>query len=166
MAYDKNAPRFRREKYAVNLITDELIKEFKNKYPEYKELPDSKIKKDIKKMFEEVANEAITNPLGIKLPNYIGELKLQYIPYDFKAVDQTTSAELGERVNFLNIETRKKVARIIWTRRWAVKFNRMLQFYAFEPSGVFGHKANEYVLKNPEKLRVARNTTGGKSAWK
>jgi len=58
------------------------------------------------------------------------------------------------------------VAKIKWERRWAVRFNKMLQFFAFEPTRKMNTMAKKYTDTNPDKIRVARNTLGGFSVWR
>ena len=58
------------------------------------------------------------------------------------------------------------MAKIKWERRWAVRFNKMLQFFAFKATREIEELANKYILSNPDKLRVARNTLGGYSIWR
>lgn len=125
---------------------------------------------DFFQMWQEIAEtiriEAIENPLGIKMGAYMGELKFQYLPNDFKGEDRQASIEAGEQVKYMNLVERGKQGKIKWERRWAVKFNKMLQFYAFEPTRKMQRSANLYAKANPEKLRVARNTLGGYSIWR
>jgi len=113
-----------------------------------------------------IRQEAITNPLGVKLGSYTGEIKLQYLPIKFDAYNHAASEEVGEKRKHMNLVTRGKVARIKWERRWAVKFNKMLQFLAFVPTREMCSLAKKHTDAFPEKLRVSRNTLGGKSIWR
>lgn len=162
---DRTAPRMRKAKYSELVITSELWKELKKKSPEFK----GKSVKELNNMWEDLAatirEQAIQNPLGIKLGSYTGELKLQYLPYKFKAEDKGVSEAEGERIEHVNLMTRGKVAKLKWERRWAVRFNKMLQFFAFGATRELDKLAQEYILEHPEKVRVARTTLGGAS-WK
>lgn len=151
--------------FSKQLITKDLWKEFIKKFPEYKDLTWDDFYEDWKDIAQTCREEIITNPLGIKLGSYTGELKLQYLPYKFKSPDQSTSNEIGEKVNQVNLVTGGKVAKIKWERRWAVKFNKMLQFFGFEPTREINVMAAKYTRENPEKIRISRNTLGGKSIF-
>jgi hypothetical protein len=153
-------------KYATQVVTRELWKEFTKAFPEYKDMS----WKDFSDYWNDIAatirEETIFNPLGVKLGHYTGELKYQYLPHRYKAKDRNTSLELGVTTNFVNLVTRGKVGKIKWERRWAVRFNKMLQFYAFEPNRDMNDKAKVHTEANPETLRTARNTLGGYSIWR
>lgn len=112
-----------------------------------------------------IRNEAIVNPLGVKLASYLGELKTQFLPKKYRAVDRKLFMETGEEVNHLNLVTRGKVAKIKWERRWAVNFNKILQLYAFEADRRMNSLAKTYVPENTEKIRTSRITLGGKRTW-
>jgi len=146
---DRKAPRMRKAEFSKMVVTNELFKKFKKEFPEYKRY------------------EAIYNPLGVKLGSYLGELKMQFIPYKFKAVDRGKSDEVGEKIHHLNIETKGKVPRIKWERRHAVKFNKILQFYAFDETRDVKTLAAEYIRNdNVDKIRTARVTISGHSVWR
>lgn len=163
---DLKAPRMRKAKFSKSVITRELWKHFTKSSPEYKGMSWEEFSGLWGDIAETIRQEIITNPLGTKLASYTGELKLQYLCYDVKAKDKKSSNEMGEKVNHINIVTKGKVASIKWERRWAVKFNKMLQFFAFEPTRKLNHMAKAYMDKYPEKLRMARNTNGGFNIWK
>lgn len=156
----------RKGEFSKMVITRELYKKFKKEFPEYSEL----LWIDFYNMWLEIAAkiryEAIYNPLGTKLGFYCGELKLQYLPYNMKTVDHPASQKLGEEVTHIRLDTREKVPKIKWERRWAVKFNKMLQFYAFDETREIKKIAKEYISNNSHKLRVARFTIGTHSIWR
>ncbi len=159
-------PRMRKGKFSTNIVSKELHKEFTESFPEYKNMKWDEFYQTWKDLAEMIRHETVNNPLGIKLGSYTGELKLQYLPHKFKAVDQANSNELGKEVLHTNLVNRGKVGKIKWERRWAVKFNRMLQFYAFEETREINKLAKDYIDNNSEKLRVSRNTLGGFSIWR
>lgn len=163
---DRKAPRMRKAKFSKMVITKELFKRFKEEYIEYKDMSWDEFFQNWKDIAETIRHETIYNPLGTKLEKFTGELKLQYLPYKFKANSFNDSEELGEKVNFLNITTRGKVAKLKWERRWAVRYNKMLQFYAFNETRELKEMAKNYILSNPNGLRTSRNTLGGISIWR
>ncbi len=162
---DRTAPRMKKGKFSKMVITKDLWKRFCQEFPEHK-LSWQDFCQHWRDIASKVRHYAIYNPLGVKLGSYTGELKFQYLPHKFKAQDQQASEEIGEQVNHLNIQTRGKVGKIKWERRWAVKFNKMLQFYAFDETRELNKMAKQHATANPEALRISRNTLGGHSVWR
>lgn len=164
---DRKAPRMKKAQYSKKVIDKSMWKEFREKFPEYASLSDSELNTKWNELAAIIRTELVTNPLGVKLGSYTGELKLQYLPYKMEgAIDPAASDEAGELVKHLNVLTRGKVARVKWERRWAVKFNKMLQFFSFEAERPIMELAKKHIDENPEKLRVSRNTLGGQSFWR
>lgn len=159
---DRKAPRMKKGKFSKRVVTKELYTSFIKEFPEYKDMTWAEFYQNWMDIAERVRHEAIWNPLGVKLGSYMGELKLQYLPYKFQATDR--NADDGS--TFINISTRGKVAKVKWERRWAVKFNKILQFYAFDETRELNRLAFEYTTLHPEKLRTARITLGGPSVWR
>ena len=163
---DRNAPRMKKGEFSKSVITKDLYNKFLKEFPEYNEMTWSEFYQNWLDIAEKIRYETIYNPLGTKLGSYLGELKLQYLPYELKTVDLKSSEELGDEVNHLNINTRGKVPKIKWERRWAVKFNKILQFYAFTPTRELNRLCVEYMADNYNKLRTSRVTLGGHSVWR
>lgn len=161
---DRKAPRMGKGKFSKQVLTKELWKAFKKEHPrEYKDMTWENFVKRWDELAETIRYESVHNPLGVRLGAYTGELKFQYLPHKFKAPDLKGSEEIGEDINHLNISTKGKVFKLKWERRWAVKFNKMLQFFAFEP-----HRKTYSLIKdvNNDSVRTARNTLGGYSIWR
>lgn len=157
-----NAPRMKKGKFSKMVITRDLHKRFREKYPEYKDMSWDDFFAYWKDIAKTIRDEAITNPLGVKLGGYNGELKYQYLAYKPKVDDIKASQELGMKVIRTNIITKGKVAIVKWERRNAYAYNDMLQFFAFEPTREMTKMAEEYILQNPEKVRTLRSVSGGK----
>lgn len=153
---NKKGPRMRKGKFSKKIITKDLWAEFTSTFPEYKEISWNSFYKAWLDIAETIRTEAMTNPQGVKLGSYTGELKLQYISPEFKGADYKTSQELGTKISYPNLQSRGKVAVIRWERRWAVKFNKILGFFGFEPTREMVKIKVEHADKNPEKIRVAR----------
>lgn len=162
---NKKSPRMGKKEFSTHLITKELYKKFIKQHPEYKKMKWDEFKQTWEEIAATIRSEAVINPLGVKLGYYLGEIKTQFLPYKFRPLNSEGSNEAGEKVTFLNISTRGKVAKIKWERRWAVRFNKMLQFYGFEPDRKMNAIAKKYVPENPEKIRTSRVTLGGKRRW-
>ena len=163
---DRKAPRMKKGQFSKMVITKDLWKRFREEYPEYEGLEWKDFYSTWLDIAERIRYHAIYNPLGVKLGSYCGELKFQYLPHKFKAKDHHTSEKEGEKKEFLNISQKGKVPKIKWERRWAVKFNKMLQFYAFDETREIYNLAKVYMNDYADKLRVARNTIGGPSIWR
>ncbi len=163
---DTSAPRMPKAKFSKRIVTRELYSKFKKEHPEHKEMTWEEFYKKWQDIAQTIRVESITNPLGVKLGSYTGELKFQWLPHKFEAPDNHTSQEAGEKINQINLINKGKVGIIKWERRWAVKFNRMLQFFAFDATREMNKIADEYARSNSEKVRRARNTLGGYSIWR
>lgn len=162
---DPKAPRMRKGQFSQQVVSKDLFKRFKEQFPEH-EISWAEFYQCWSDIADVIREESINNPLGVKLGSYTGELKLQYLPYKFKVEGYVDSQQVGEKVNHVNLLTKGKVARIKWERRWAVKRNKMLQFFAFEPTRKLKVIAKKYTDTNPDKIRVARDTFGGYSVWR
>lgn len=162
---NRKAPRFSKTQFSTQIFGKELWKKFKEQHPEYSEMEWKEFKQLWGDITQTIRNETVMNPLGVKLGSYLGELKCQFLPYNFKATDINASNETGEQVNHLNILTRGKVAKIKWERRMAGKYFKMLQLYAFEPHRQNNEISKDYIPNNADKIRVSRNTLGGRRTW-
>lgn len=164
---DRKAPRMRKGEFSKMVVTKELYDKFIEEFPEYKNMDWKNFYQNWLDIAAKARYEAIYNPLGVKLGSYLGELKLQFIPYKFRAINKAASEIEGTSIPYLNIETKGKVPRIKWERRWAVKFNKILQFYAFDETRELNKLATQYMREdNIEKIRIARVTIGGHSVWR
>lgn len=156
----------RKGAFSQQVLTKELYESFINKMPEYKDMTWHEFRDIWKDISETIRQEVVKNPLGVKLPKYTGEIKLQYLPYKYKAADHFNSQKIGEKINHLNIDEKGKVGKIKWERRWAVKFNKMLQFFAFEPVRELNTMAKNQIDESPENIRMSRGVLGGYHVWR
>lgn len=165
-SYDKNAPRMRKGKFSTRVITKDLWKKFKKEFPDYENLSWNEFYQIWQEIAERVRYYSIYNPLGVKLGSYLGELKFQYLPHKFKAKDYNTSLNEGVEIIHTNITEKGKVPTIKWERRWAVGFNKILQFYSFSETREMNNLAKERIKQNSDDIRISRNTLGGHSVWR
>lgn len=154
--FNNKAPRLSKKDFSTQIFTKELFENFKKEFPEYKDMKWDFFKSRWLEIAETIRNEWVMNPLGVKLNYYLGEGKTQFLPSNFKGVDRNSTIQNGEFTNHLNILTRGKVAKIKWERRWAIRFNRMLEFFAFEPDRKMKQIAKIYIPDNMDKIRVSR----------
>lgn len=164
---DRKAPRMKKGKYSTRVITKELWKEFINSNKDYADMKWQEFTKLWENIAETARMESVQNPLGVKLGSYTGEIKFQYLPTTkLQQPDPKATEELGYVVKELNILSKGKIGKTIWERRWAVKFNKMLQFFAYEPDRRIEELAKKYLEEHPDSIRIARNTLGGHSVWR
>lgn len=160
---DRTAPRLGKKDFSTIIVSKKLWKEFKKQHGDISWADFYSMWQDIA---ETIRQDAIYNPLGVKLGKFMGELKYQYLPYAFKSINHGASQQLQEEIPNIALESRGKQGKIKWERRWAVKFNKMLQFYAFEPTRELTLMAKKRTEEDPDSVRVARNTLGGFSIWR
>lgn len=163
---NRKAPRMRKGEFSKMVVTRDLHKKFIKEFPEYKNMKWEEFYNNWLEIAEKIRYEAVNNPLGVKLGSYTGELKIQYIPYKMDVVAHGESNKQEEEVRPFNFDSKGKPARVKWERRWAVKFNKILQFYAFDETRELTKAAHEYIINNPTKIRVASITIGGHSVWR
>ncbi len=164
---NRKAPRMRKAEFSKMVVTKELYKKFIKEFSEYKDMQWNEFYSKWLEIAEKIRYEAVNNPLGVKLGSYIGEIKVQYIPYQMEILSREESRRQGEVVNVHNFDSKGKPARVKWERRWAAKFNKILQFYAFNETRELTKAAHEYIVNNPTAIRVARITIGGTpSVWR
>lgn len=159
---DKKAPRMKKGEFSKMVITRELYNRFKKEFPQYKDMAWVEFYNNWLEIAAKVRSEGVTNPLGVKLGFFCGELKVQYVPYKFKTRDRNDPAGHPH----LNLKTRGKVGKVKWERREAVKRNKILQFYAFDETREMTCLAHQYIEEHGDKLRVSRITIGGHSVWR
>ena len=162
---DRKAPRMGKREFTKPVITKDLWKRFRKEFDDYKDIEWREFYDTWCEIAERIRYYCINNPLGVKLGAYLGELKFQYLPHNFKAKNHMLSEKEGEHIDSMNIPSKGKVCTIKWERRWAVKFNKMLQFYAFNETRDINLLAYKYMETNPNP-RVSRNTLGGISVWR
>lgn len=154
--YDPHAPRLGKGEFSKILVSKDLWKKAVKANPDFANMSWKEFWDIWCLIGIETVNEIAENPLGVKLPFFLGEWKVQYLPYKPKTQDNVTSAEIGDIVPYLNIHSKGKVCSIIWERKDARRYNSVLDLYAFEEDKKLTLKAAEAVNKNPDKYRVSR----------
>jgi len=163
---DKTAPRMRKGQFSKQIVNKQLWWRFIEDNEKYEKVTWDEFRKLWDDIAYTIREEAVENPLGVKLPKFIGELKVQYLPYlNHGHIDHIKSNELGIKVKNLGIVDKGKRGTLKWERRWAVKFNRMLQFFAFQPGRTLKLMTVKKFNKHPEKIRMSGNTLRGHNIW-
>jgi hypothetical protein len=119
---DVKAPRFRYD--GVNLITEEFLERFKNKYPVYKDITIKEFKSIVKLFNEALWHEVIENRDGVQIPEGLGYLFIGtcQIPVQKNNINHSQSAKYNATVKNRNWETDGKVAKIFYWS-WAEKYH-------------------------------------------
>lgn len=153
-------PRFGKSGFIYHIFTRKnFYKEFKEAYPEYSDKSWNEIRDTWDDISKEFRHQIAKNPLGIKLKYYIGELKFQYLPYKMKTMLKVSEEESQRTINLHN---RGKTGILKWERRFAVRYNKWLQYFAFDACDLLKKEANNTVLEDPDSIRTSRITTGRK----
>ncbi len=156
MINDRKAPRLKKGKFSKMLINKELFSKFKKKFPEYNKMNWDEFFSLWKDISETIRNEAVTNPLGVKLGSLTGEIKVQYLGYKPKTEKPLILTPDNEIVHNSNLLTKGKIPVIKWERKWAVKFNKSLELYGFTETRELTELKYKYVKENPDKIRVSK----------
>jgi hypothetical protein len=109
-----NAPRYRNK--VLSILNAETLKEFKDKYPAYKNIDNQKLKNVIKFFNEKIWQEVIENRDGVELPYSLGYLFIGTCPAA-KSVNTNyaLSKKYGKVLQNKNWDTDGKVAKIFYT---------------------------------------------------
>lgn len=148
---DRKAPRLGKAEFSTHIITEQLYQEWIKdtdqdiNYSQFLKIWDS--------IADKVRNEIVINPMGIKLPFFCGEIKVQFLPKKIKGKDYDLSQKEKEELPFLNIITKGKVAKISWIRKNAYRFNQNIMLFAFEQSRLIGKNLNVALTENPQIYR-------------
>jgi len=131
-APDLKAPRYREK--VLGLLNADLIKEFKEKYPIYENIDDTKLKKIIRLYNTKLWEEVINNREGVELPDSLGYLFIGTCPAA-KSVNTnySLSREYGKVLQNRNLETDGKIAKIFYTNystKYRFKNRELWQFKA------------------------------------
>jgi hypothetical protein len=111
---DLKAPRFRPQVH--NILNKKFFDSFRKKYPKYKEVKDSELRKIIKYFNNQVYQTAIDNRDGIQLPESIGWIFIGTCQQSKKEnIDYSKSNKYGMTVTNKNWETDGKLAKIFYT---------------------------------------------------
>lgn len=151
--YENNTslPRLGKSEFSTNIVTSKLWKQSKLN------ISLEQFMQIWKSISTQIVHEVTTNALGVKLPFFTGELKVQYLPYKMNTTDIPISTQIGEVVPQMYMLSKGKVGCVVWERKASRKFNRALDWYAFEESQEnFRDVVKRALLKNPEMFRVSR----------
>ena len=131
-APDLNAPRYREK--VLSLLNADLLKDFKDKYPMYGEIDNSKLKSIINLYNKKLWEEVINSREGVELPDSLGFLFIGTCPAA-KSVNTNyaLSKEYGKVLQNRNLQTDGKIAKIFYTNvstKYRFKNRDLWQFQA------------------------------------
>lgn len=144
---DLNAPRFRPTRLA--LLDKDFFKRFREKFPEYKDRPESELRSIIQTYNEKIWQAALTNREGAEFPEGLGYLFIGSCksPKKFNT-DFSTSQELGIKARHRNFESDNYLAKIFYTN-YASKYRfRHRDLWQFKGVRTFTRKVGEVYPEN------------------
>lgn len=111
---DVKGKRFRQETH--NICDKDFFVRFKEKFPKYKDIPDSELKDIIKKFNETLCEVVIDTRDGVSLPQSLGTIFIATCEAPkFGNIDYGKSIKYGIPVRNKNWETDGKLAKIVYT---------------------------------------------------
>lgn len=153
---DLNAPRYREKVFSV--LNSKLLKEFKEKYPAYKDLDRELFNEIVKSFNETVWQQVIENRDGVELPEGLGFLFIASTPASKHKnnINFKESAKLGVIVHNQNWETDNKLAKIMYSNyhtKYRFAFRDLWGFQAVRQfkrtvAQTFPEKHTQYVQLN------------------
>lgn len=144
---DLNAPRFRPTRHT--LLDQDFFSRFREKFPQYKDVPDSKLREIINVYDELLWQTAISNREGAEFPEGLGYLFIGSCPSPKKFnVDYTLTHETGTIARHRNFESDNFLAKIFYTN-YANKYKfRHRELWQFKGVRAFTRKVAEVYPEN------------------
>ena len=144
---DLNAPRFRSRTKSV--LSAETLKEFKKKYPEYKDLGYQEFKKIVMTFNKCLVDGIIDNRNGIELPEGLGFIFMGTCPpAKKKNIDYNKSLKYGVETVHKNWDSDNKLLKIFYTNSKTRHPFPNKQVWAFSAVRQFKRKASEAYREN------------------
>lgn len=126
---DRSAPRFKPT--SVGLLNQEFIDSFKEKFPQYANVPSDLLKKIVESFNGKMWQGVIDNRDGVELPEGLGNIFIGSCKPAKANVNYKASNELGERIMNRNMKTDGYIAKIFYTNyeaKYKFRFRRMWKF--------------------------------------
>lgn len=153
---DLNAPRFRDKK--LGLLNKKTIGEFKEKYPMYDTIDDSKLKNIIKLYNKKLWEGAIKYREGVELPDSLGYIFIGTCP-PAKTINKNynLSKQYGKVIQNRNWETDGNLGKIFYTNYSAKYKFRFRELWRFEGVRDFKRTVAKEYPKNWTKYIYMKN---------
>lgn len=153
-----NAPRFGKSEFTNHLVTKELYAKWLEK-TSFKDIKFPKFEKIWEWITDEIQDEVVTNPNGVRLGHYTGDLYLSYVSKQEEIVDHRESDNAGKEIEHLNWNTNKKLGKVIWSVEFASRRNKRCSLYGFEAERKFArNKAAKAFKTTPDIYKDNRLT--------
>lgn len=153
---DVKAPRFRKTEFIHNVVSEDLYTRWK------KENHSSLTFKEFVGVWERIAEtlrgKIVSNPYGIRLPFFNGDIGTNYVTSLKKHINSKASREVGYFIPELDWHTNRRPGKICYSINHARRQHRWLILFAFEPCAKLRDAASSGFKNNPEIYRLARNT--------
>ena len=144
---DLNAPRFRNK--SMSILNSSLLKEFKKKYPEYKDLNILEFKKIIGTFNSNITKGIIENRNGVELPEGLGYIFMGTCsPAKKNNINYKKSEIQGFSTKHHNWDSDNKLLKIFYTNQNTKYPFKNKQVWAFKAVKIFRKAASEAYKKN------------------
>jgi hypothetical protein len=153
---DLNAPRFRPK--VTRLMTDDFFSRFREKHPEFADVPNDQLKQLIKKFNENLWGTVIENRDGIELAEGLGYVFMGTCkPSKKPVVDYGKSIKAGDRVRARNWESDNHLMKIFYSN-YASKYRfEHYQLWQFKACRDFSRAASAAYRKDWKKYIEVEN---------
>lgn len=144
---DLTAPRFRPTRY--NVLDEALIKKFREKFPQFKDISDAKFREIIFVHNEVLWNTAVEYRDGAEFPEGLGYIFVGSCPSPKKInTDFAVSLKNGKRMRHRNFESDNFLAKIFYTN-FANKYKfQHRELWMFKGIRQFTRKVSEVYPEN------------------
>ena len=154
---DLNAPRYRPKVF--NVLNKDLFKNFKEKYPQYKDLTYNVFKKIISEANEKIRTSIIEYRDGVELPESLGYIFIgscSMLKKDRENINYGKSIKAGAKITNINWDSDGLLGKIFYTN-YAVKYKvQDRQIWNFIPCRNFKrHVARTYPENWPKYVKIA-----------
>lgn len=143
---DVKAPRFGKKGFIYHVVNRKLYDQWA------KENKDALSWNEFKEVWtyiaEEIIHEVTTNPLGVRLPFYNGDLSTNYV--------EMLNRHRNQGVKCLDWHSNKRQGKVVWAVRNAAKKHRWISFFAFQPCRELKTAAAAAFMNNPDIFRFTR----------
>lgn len=155
---DLTAPRFRSTR--THIVVQTFYDKFRRRYPQYKDLPDSKLRKILKGLHQMFQQEAIDNRDGVELPEGLGFIFIGTCPSPTRKnnINYILSVDIGKQVRHRNFESDNFLAKIFYTNFGKYKFQNR-EVWSFVATKEFKHGVSQAYPENWKKYLQVDNFT-------
>jgi hypothetical protein len=127
---DLKAPRFRPD--CLNILTPKDLAEFKKKFPQYKKIPDTKLKSIIKTLNINTWKQTIENRDGVELQEGLGYLFIGSCAHPTgRNINVPLSLEHGKKLKNMNLGSDSYLAKIFYSSfasKYKYEFRKLWKF--------------------------------------